>query len=51
MSRDLRPPEAIGDALEKLKELYPDMSAPERADLLETFSINIAVSNSNGNGK
>jgi lipoate synthase len=33
---DKRDPQAIGEALQQLKLLYPDKSAAERADLLES---------------
>jgi len=47
---DKRDPQALGEALAKLKETYPNMSAPERADLLEDISHNYS-NVSNGNGK
>lgn len=51
--RDIRNPEFLGSALEKLKQLFPDLSATERADLLEDqFSLQTLVSpNRNGHDK
>lgn len=51
MKRDLRLPEDLGKALTELKQSFPKMSAPERADLLERFSANAsALASINGNG-
>jgi hypothetical protein len=44
---DKRDPQAVGKALQQLKNLYPNKSATERADLLESGQL-ISIPGSNG---
>lgn len=50
MKRDLRDPEVLGKLLMKMQKTYPDMSAPDRADLLEQLSSTNIIPDTNGNG-
>jgi hypothetical protein len=47
---DKRDPESIGQAIAQLKQLYPDKTAIERADMVEQYPTTIPTAASS-NGK